>query len=138
MTSSTQSNLKTKASYNSLASIMQNTATPQLIDILLTNAFPTNITALSTAPLPSNEFPFTRGAEPVSEIVRHTKPRYHFVSGGDGEHLPMFWEREPFAWDEEGGRVSRFVCLGSFGPGPVPATGKKQRVCIPPNILISL
>jgi hypothetical protein len=38
----------------------------------------------------------------------------------------VFWEREPFVWDDEGGRVSRFVNLGSFG-GPL-VGGKKQRV----------
>ncbi|KAK7694020.1 hypothetical protein QCA50_003596 [Cerrena zonata] len=127
MTVSTQSNSKTKSSYNSLASIMQAAAPSQLIDVLLTNAFPTNITALSAAPLPSNDFPPTRGADPVADIIRRTKPRYHFVSGGDDQHIPMFWEREPFMWDDESGRVSRFVSLGSFGSGLAPATGKKQR-----------
>lgn len=39
----------------------------------------------------------------------------------------MFWEREPFVWDDEGGRVSRFVSLGAFG-GEAPTSGKKQRV----------
>ncbi|CAL1705644.1 unnamed protein product [Somion occarium] len=127
MISSTQSNPKIQSSYSSLAAIKTATSTPQLIDILLTNSFPTNITALSAAPLPSPDFPPTGGAEPVSEIVRRTKPRYHFVAGGGGEHPPTFWEREPFIWDEEGGRVSRFVSLGSFGGGPDPSTGKKQR-----------
>ena len=105
---------------------MQNNTTPQLIDILLTNSFPTNIVGLSAAPLPSSDFPPSRGAEPISDIIRRTKPKYHFVSGGDGQHTPMFWEREPFIWDEEGGRVSRFVSLGSFGAAPT--AGKKQRV----------
>lgn len=38
----------------------------------------------------------------------------------------MFWEREPFVWDDEEGRVSRFVSLGAFGGEPT--AGKKQRV----------
>lgn len=38
----------------------------------------------------------------------------------------MFWEREPYVWDDEAGRVSRFVSLGAFGGEPV--SGKKQRV----------
>jgi hypothetical protein len=38
----------------------------------------------------------------------------------------MFWEREPFVWDEEEARVSRFVSLGAFGGEPT--AGKKQRV----------
>ena len=40
----------------------------------------------------------------------------------------MFWERDPYVWDDEEGRVSRFVSLGAFG-GP-PTEGKKQRVGI--------
>jgi hypothetical protein len=40
----------------------------------------------------------------------------------------MFWEREPFVWDDEDGRVSRFVSLGAFGGEPT--AGKKQRVGI--------
>ncbi|KAI0071557.1 nuclear protein [Panus rudis PR-1116 ss-1] len=126
MTSSKQPSTK-GTSYNSLASIAAATTTPQLLDILLTNTFPSGITALSSAPLPSPAFPPTQPAEPVAEVVRHTKPRYHFVAGGGGEHPPMFWEREPFVWEEEAGRVSRFVSLGAFG-GPADAsTGKKQR-----------
>jgi hypothetical protein len=39
----------------------------------------------------------------------------------------MFWEREPFMWDDEEGRISRFISLGAFGGEPSP--GKKQRVC---------
>ena len=64
------------------------------------------------------------GVDPVAEIVRRTKPRYHFTAGGGKP--PKFWEREPFVWDEDNGRVTRFVSLGAFG-GP-PAEGKKQRV----------
>lgn len=37
----------------------------------------------------------------------------------------MFWEREPYVWQEDGQRVSRFISLGSFGGG---VEGKKQRV----------
>jgi len=32
----------------------------------------------------------------------------------------MFWEREPFVWDDEQGRVSRFISLGAFGGDPLP------------------
>ncbi|KAJ7578407.1 CwfJ C-terminus 1-domain-containing protein-like protein [Mycena floridula] len=48
------------------------------------------------------------------------KPRYYFTGGAS-----IFWEREPFVWDDENGRVTRFLSLGPFG-GP-PQTGKKQR-----------
>ena len=60
----------------------------------------------------------------MSEIVRKTKPRYHFAAGGG--HPPKFWEREPFVWDDDNGRVSRFVSLGAFGGEQGP--GKKPRV----------
>ncbi|EEB91735.1 hypothetical protein MPER_09859, partial [Moniliophthora perniciosa FA553] len=56
--------------------------------------------------------------------MRRLKPRYHFAAcGGDP---PTFWEREPFVWDDEGSRISRFLSLGAFG-GPSPASGKKPR-----------
>jgi hypothetical protein len=48
----------------------------------------------------------------------------------------MFWEREPFVWDGEESRVSRFVSLGAFGGEPT--TGKKQRVSPSPLHEISL
>jgi len=39
---------------------------------------------------------------------------------------PTFWEREPFVWEGDGARVTRFVSLGAFG-SEAPSTGKKQR-----------
>ncbi len=45
---------------------------------------------------------------------------------GAGEP-PTFWEREPFVWEGDGARVTRFVSLGAFG-SEAPSTGKKQRV----------
>lgn len=74
-------------------------------------------------PLPSSELAYI-GAPPLDDIIRRTKPRYHFSAGGG--QPAMFWEREPFVWDDEEGRVSRFVSLGAFGGEPTP--GKKQRV----------
>lgn len=121
------------SSYGSLAAIKASTATSQNIDILLSNTFPSNITAFSSAATPSSPFPPTPGAEPVSEVVRRTKPRYHFVAGGGGSSsdVPLFWEREPIVWEDENGRVMRFVSLGSFGR--TPESGKKQRVCACPR-----
>lgn len=37
----------------------------------------------------------------------------------------MFWEREPFLWEVEGDRLTRFISLGAFGSEKV--TGKKER-----------
>lgn len=128
MTNTATSSKAKDTSYGSLAAIKASTASSQLIDILLSNTFPANITVFSNAPLPSPSFPSPLGAEPVAEVVRKTKPRYHFVAGGGGseEDVPLFWEREPVVWDDENGRVMRFVSLGSFGR--TPSSGKKQRV----------
>lgn len=64
--------------------------------------------------------------QPAGELVQKTKPRY-YISAAGGKP-PMFWEREPFVWDDEEGRVSRFISLGAFGGEPAP--GKKQRVSV--------
>ncbi|KAI8989743.1 nuclear protein [Trametes punicea] len=108
--------------YTSLAAIKSSTTPSQLVDILISNAWPVGITQFSSAPLPAPELA-SIGVEPVAEIVRKTKPRYHFASGGG--HPPKFWEREPFVWEDDNGRISRFVSLGAFG-GEQPS-GKKQR-----------
>ncbi|KAI0723917.1 nuclear protein [Cerioporus squamosus] len=108
--------------YTSLASIKSSTTSSQLVDIFISNAWPSGITHFSSAPLPAPELA-SIGVEPVAEVVRKTKPRYHFTSGGG--HPPRFWEREPYTWDEDNGRVSRFVSLGAFG-GEQPS-GKKPR-----------
>ncbi|CCM03628.1 uncharacterized protein FIBRA_05772 [Fibroporia radiculosa] len=108
--------------YTSLASIKAAAAPSQLVDIFISNAFPSSITQFSSAPLPAPEFA-TMGVDPVAEVVRKTKPRYHFAAGGGDP--PKFWEREPFVWDEDGGRVTRFISLGAFGEQP--SEGKKQR-----------
>jgi hypothetical protein len=110
--------------YNSLAAIRSAASDSQLVDILISNAWPSAIADLSSVPLPSPELA-SIGAPPLDDIVRHTKPRYHFSAGGG--QPPKFWEREPFVWDNEGGRLTRFVSLGAFGGEPTP--GKKQRVC---------
>lgn len=126
MTQTATSSKAKDNTYGSLAAIMASTAASQNIDILLTNTFPSNITAFSSAPRPAPNFPSPPGADPVSEVVRRTKPRYHFVAGGGGEgDVPLFWEREPVVWEEESARVLRFVSLGSFGK--TPESGKKQR-----------
>ena len=111
--------------YTSLASIKSSSASSQYVDIFISNAWPASITEFSSAPLPAPELA-SIGVEPVSEVVKKTKPRYHFAAGGG--HPPRFWEREPYTWDgeEDKGRVSRFVSLGAFGGEQPP--GKKPRV----------
>ncbi|GBE81690.1 hypothetical protein SCP_0400610 [Sparassis crispa] len=122
--------------YTSLAAIKSNSTSSQHLDIFISNAWPSAITQYSSAPLPSPELS-SIGVDPVAEIMRRTKPRYHFSAGGG--QPPKFWEREPFVWDEDGGRVTRFISLGAFG-GEVTA-GKKQRwfyaFSIAPNALDS-
>lgn len=111
--------------YTSLAAIRSQSAPNQLVDILMTNAWPSSIAQLSTVPLPSPDLP-ANGAPPLDEVIRNIKPRYHFAAKGG--QPSVFWEREPYTWDRDGGRVSRFVSLGAFG-GEV-TTGKKPRVCL--------
>lgn len=104
----------------SLASLQS--SSPSQIDVLLTNEWPAAITRHSKAPpdiLESSLVP------PLDDVVKASKPRYHFASSGGDP--PIFWEREPYVWD--GDLVSRFISLGSFG-APLEAPAKKQRVCL--------
>jgi hypothetical protein len=112
----------TKQSYKSLADIQSTASSSQLIDILLTNVWPASIPSFSSAPLPDPELG-SIGVPILDDTIRRIKPRYHFAAAGGA--LPKFWEREPFVWDDEEGRVSRFVSLGAFGGEHT--TGKKQR-----------
>jgi hypothetical protein len=109
----------------SLASIMSSAAASSLVDVLITHAWPTTVTALSAAPLPTPALTGI-GAPPVDEVITKTKPRYVLASGGG--QPPHFWEREPFIWDDEHGRVCRFIGLGAFGGASTPPPAKKQRV----------
>ncbi|KAG8943435.1 hypothetical protein FRC04_002900 [Tulasnella sp. 424] len=93
---------------------------PQYIDILMTHEWPAGITQHCTLPLPDPGSP-SWGAHPLQALAR-LRPRYHFASGGGPR--PIFWERQPYVWDEDS-RVSRFVSLGAFG-GPDPEAGKKK------------
>lgn len=92
----------------------------QYIDILMTHEWPAGITQHCTLPLPDPGSP-KWGAQPLQALAR-LRPRYHFASGGGPQ--PIFWERQPYVWDEDS-RVSRFVSLGAFG-GPEPEAGKKK------------
>ena len=118
-----------KQNYTSLPSIKSSSTSSQLIDIFISNAWPEGIAGFSSAPFPAPELS-SIGVEPVAEIVRRTKPRYHFAAGGG--HPPRFWEREPYTWDnaEDKVRIGRFVSLGAFGGEQPP--GKKPRVRLPP------
>lgn len=125
LTSSTnQQTQNKKSTYASLASIQASASSSQSIDILLTNAWPVCITQLCQSYLADPQ-PNLR-APPLDEVIRKIKPRYHFAAGVGKSQPPMFWEREPYVWDDEKGRVSRFVSLGAFGGETV--AGKKQRV----------
>lgn len=111
--------------YTSLAAIRDAASSSQLIDVLISNSWPSTVHQFSSAPLPPIDLTSVV-APPLDDVIRRTKPRYHFAAGGG--QPPMFWEREPFVWDDEEGRVSRFVSLGAFGGEPT--AGKKQRVII--------
>ncbi|KAF5330347.1 hypothetical protein D9619_005485 [Psilocybe cf. subviscida] len=118
----TKSSTSSGKSYTSLASIQASSSSSQLVDILLTNTWPLNITNFSSMPLPDPKLS-SIGAAPLSDVIRKTKPRYHYAAGGGSP--TKFWEREPYVWGDEEGRISRFVSLGAFGG--VPTEGKKQR-----------
>jgi len=91
---------------------------------MISNVWPEPITQFSDVALPLPDLA-SICIQPAGDIVRSTKPRYFLAAGGGKP--PAFWEREPFVWDDEQGRVSRFISLGAFG-GEQPSTGKKQRV----------
>ena len=121
--------------FSSLAAIRAAASSTSLIDVMISNVWPEHVTQFSDVALPSPELS-SIGVPPASEIMRSTKPRYFLAAAGGKP--PMFWEREPFVWDDEQGRVSRFISLGAFG-GDQPATGKKQRVpSFPPAHIILL
>lgn len=129
--------------YSSLASIQASASSFQTIDIFLTNTWPPAITHFSqTFSQDPQMATAALGAPPLDDVIQKIKPRYHFSAGsGPQAQHPRFWEREPYIWDDEKGRISRFISLGPFGGEP-PA-GKKQRVhlylsfCVFANTLFS-
>lgn len=92
-----------------------------LVDILISQVWPSSITRFAAA-APSVAPNHAVGY--IDDVVRRAKPRYHFATGAGNP--PQFWEREPFVWDDEDGRVSRFVSLGAFGGDH--GSAKKPRV----------
>lgn len=121
LNSNAMSKSTSTANFTSLSSIKASAASSHLIDVLISNVWPHPITQFSSIPLPSQELSSIE-VPPVGELVQRTKPRYH-IAATRGQ--PLFWEREPFIWDDEQGRISRFISLGAFGGKPIP--GKKQR-----------
>ena len=110
--------------FSSLAAIRSAASSTSLVDVIISNVWPEPITQFSDVALPLPELAVI-GVQPAGDIVRSTKPRYFLAAAGG--RPPVFWEREPFIWDDEEGRVSRFISLGAFG-GEQLTTGKKQRV----------
>lgn len=117
MTTVSTSNSKTA----SLAALLRSSSSSYFVDILISQVWPVSITHVSSS-APSDGY----GVGAVDDIVRKAKPKYHFAVGAG--QPPQFWEREPYVWADEEGRVSRFVGLGAFG-GDLGA-GKKPRVRI--------
>ncbi|KAF8559737.1 hypothetical protein OG21DRAFT_1502968 [Imleria badia] len=110
-----------RQNYGSLASIRDAASTSQLVDVFITNDWPASITSHCSSPVPPPEDEHL-GSPPLDDVIRKIKPRYHFAARAGPS--PKFWEREPFAWDDESGRVTRFVSLGAFGEQH---DGQKQR-----------
>lgn len=110
--------------FSSLAAIRATASSTSLVDVMISNVWPDPITQFSDVALPLPELA-SIGVQPAGDIVKSTKPRYFLAAAGGKP--PVFWEREPYVWDDEQGRISRFISLGAFG-GEQPTTGKKQRV----------
>ncbi|KAI6028559.1 CwfJ C-terminus 1-domain-containing protein-like protein [Pisolithus orientalis] len=120
--SNTLSKSTTGQNYSSLATVRDSASSSQLVDILLTSDWPASIRSHGSTSTFSPTFNVT-GSSPLDDILRKIKPRYHFAGGGADP--PVFWEREPFLWEDEGDRLTRFISLGAFGSEKV--TGKKER-----------
>ena len=118
------SSSKTKMSLAAIRQQMSSSSPFPVVDILLTNTWPASMTAFSSSSPPLSDVNEC-SAQPLDQIVRLAKPRYHFACGAGDP--PQFWEREPFVWDDENGRVTRFVTLGAFGT-KVQEGVKKPRV----------
>ncbi|KAG9318642.1 nuclear protein [Chiua virens] len=116
------SNVGAGYNYGSLAAIRDASSPSQLVDIFITNDWPVSIASHSSLPLPQPKSDLP-GSLPLDEAVRKIKPRYHLAACAGPS--PKFWEREPFSWDEEPGRISRFISLGAFGGEE--KVGQKQR-----------
>lgn len=113
---------------------------PAPIDILITHAWPSQVTHQSDKP-PTDPKATNWGAPVLSEILSAVKPRYHFTS----EH-PIFWEREPFEFPGHPSNMSytRFLSLGqflnkekerwfyAFNIAPVPPGGQPRPVNVTP------
>lgn len=80
------------------------------VDILITHVWPANITD-SVGKIPEVSTAITLGSSAIEEILKATRPRYHFAS----EHS-LFWERIPFEWPNatDGRQFTRFISLGEF------------------------
>ncbi|EJD02249.1 uncharacterized protein FOMMEDRAFT_141361 [Fomitiporia mediterranea MF3/22] len=104
----TTTSSSTTSNSSSLASLLKASTSSHLVDIFMSQAWPASITRGSNS-VPGDG----HGVVPVDDIVRQAKPKYHFATGSGSP--PQFWEREPYAWADEDGRISRFVSLGAFG-----------------------
>ncbi|KAF9077200.1 CwfJ C-terminus 1-domain-containing protein-like protein [Rhodocollybia butyracea] len=120
--SNTLTTSSSKQDYKSLSAIQSSSSSSQLVDVFITNVWPASIPNFSNVPLPASN-DSADVAPPLDDVCKRLKPRYHFSCSGQP---PVFWEREPFVWEDENSRASRFISLGSFG-GPAPESGKKQR-----------
>ncbi|KAI5804562.1 CwfJ C-terminus 1-domain-containing protein-like protein [Geopyxis carbonaria] len=84
-------------------------------DLLITYNWPAGVESGSKVPLPANRDGKT-GSQPIAELARALRPRYHFCPGGDA-----FYEREPYRNDLRGEeslddrRATRFISMGDYG-----------------------
>ncbi|CAK9140534.1 unnamed protein product [Ilex paraguariensis] len=83
---------------------------PGIIDIFLTNEWPSGVTnRAATSDVPSGLSDLSGSDSTISEIVAEIKPRYH-VAGTKG----IFYAREPYA-NVDAAHVTRFLGLAPVG-----------------------
>ncbi|ANB15781.1 Drn1p [Sugiyamaella lignohabitans] len=82
-----------------------------LVDILFGSDWPLDITRLTEGFPGSTRVNYESYAKGIAQKL---KPRYHFVSN---PRYNVFWERQPFSWEEvdnSQSRVTRFISLADF------------------------
>lgn len=93
-----------EAAENQKTAILEVEQCIRQVDILCTYNWPKALATQRQLTLVGNSF--------IDEIVKLTKPRYHFAVGHESG---VFYEAAPFSWSEN--RYTRFIGLGQEGLG---------------------
>ncbi|KAJ9183815.1 hypothetical protein P3X46_007622 [Hevea brasiliensis] len=82
---------------------------PGIVDLFLTNEWPTGVTNRATSDIPAGISDSAGSDSTISELVAEIKPRYH-IAGAKG----VFYAREPYS-NIDAVHVTRFFGLASVG-----------------------